>query len=101
MGRVGVRGNWPYSNLTSQTLAGTANLLHGNPSDVWEPLPLINTQLQLGVWRAERRWNRFSGFPLPHAGEDLRGCWPPWSQETVEKVGPQWGSTLHPTEVGC
>jgi hypothetical protein len=88
-GRVGVRGNGPYSNLTSQTLAGTAkryessgrvgglpsgptrspaaNLLHGKASAAWEPAPPINTQLQLGVWRAERRWNRFSGFSFPRA----------------------------------
>jgi len=67
-GRVGVRGNGPYSNLTSQTLAGTAkryessgrvgglpsgptrspaaNLLHGKASAAWEPAPPINTQLQ-------------------------------------------------------
>ena len=66
--RVGVRGNGPYSNLTSQTLAGTvklfessgraaglpselthcpaANLLHRKASAAWEPAPPINTQLQ-------------------------------------------------------
>ena len=111
LGRVGVRRNGPHPNLTSQTLAGNvkcyessgrvgelpsgptrcpaANLLHGKASAAWEPLPLINTQLQLGVWRAERRWNRFSGFSFPRARAHSRGYWPPWSQEAVETVGPQ------------
>jgi hypothetical protein len=75
--RAGVRGNGLYSNLTSHTLAGTvklfessgraaglpsgltrspaANLLNWKASDLWEPVPPINTQLQLGVCRAVRR----------------------------------------------
>ena len=83
-GRVGVRENGPYSNLTSQTLAGTGNVLHGKASDVWEPAPLINTQPQFGVWRTEGRTNRFTGFALPHAGEDSREAWPPWSRTPGE-----------------
>ena len=43
-------------------------------SDLREPAPLINTQLQLGVWRAVSRWNRFSGFAFPRARPHPRGC---------------------------
>ena len=95
------RGNGPYSNLTSQTLAGTVNLLHGKASAAWEPLPLINTQLQLGVWRAERRWNRFSGFSFPRARAHSRGCWPPWSHETVETIGPHGGAPCTRLKLGA
>ena len=100
-GRVAVRGNGPYSNLTSRALAGTVNLLHGKASAAWEPLPLINTQLQLGVWRAERRWNRFSGFSFPRARAHSRGCWPPWSQETAETIGPHGGAPCTRLKLGA
>jgi hypothetical protein len=46
---------------------------HRKASDVCEPAPLINNQLQLGVWRAERRWNRFSRFSFPRARAHSRG----------------------------
>ena len=86
---LGVRCWMLDVSVPSQTLAGTAkryessgivgglpsgptrfpaaNLLHGKASAAWEPAPPINAQLQLGVWRAERRWNRFSGFSFPRA----------------------------------
>ena len=120
---LGVRCWMLDVSVPSQTLAGTAkryessgivgglpsgptrfpaaNLLHGKASAAWEPAPPINAQLQLGVWRAERRWNRFSGFSFPRARAHSRGCWPPWSQETVETIGPHGGAPCTRLKLGA
>jgi hypothetical protein len=50
---------------------------------------LINTQLQLGVSRAGRQGNRFSGFFEPPVHPGWPGLRLEWPEETVETVGPQ------------
>src|SRR6266540_962220 len=60
----------------------------------WSATRLINTQLQLGVWRAEGHFNRFSGFPS-WVAVWLRKAMRLAERETVETVeaSPQLATT--------